>query len=292
MSDNRQPITESQVYPVYYPQDEISLVEIFAVLRQRYRLIISIVVLAVIAAAVYVANIPPVYESRAVFRVGLIGGMADVSGDKLIELPSILIKRLVEDYRVEDGQNRPKLPRLGSVSLDKSSADVIELMSQAHSADDAQQFLATVLDKLLAKHRTMYEQAAQMLGGRLDYLQGVKTTIDNALVGINHQIGELTKQDTSAAALFILEKSRLIEQSLEAEFRITELAIAQDLKSYPSSLLRTATFSDNKVSPKRKLILTLTLILALISAVILAFIIEFIAANSKNDGGERVLEKP
>ncbi|NOX28159.1 MAG: hypothetical protein GXP21_08275 [Gammaproteobacteria bacterium] len=292
MRDDRQSITESQVYPVYYPQDEISLIEIFAVLRRRYLLIISIVVLAVIAAAVYVANIPSVYESRAVFRVGLIGGMADVPGDKLIETPLILIKRLVEDYRVEDSQNRPKLPRLDSVSLDKSSADVVELVSQAHSADDAQQFLATVLDKLLAEHRSMYEQTAQVLGGRLDYLRGVKTTIDNALVDIDHQMGELIKQDTSAAALFTLEKSRLLEQSLEAEGRIAELTIAQDLKSYPSSLLRAATFSDNKVSPKRKLILTLTLILSLILAIILAFIVEFIAANSKNDEGERVLEKP
>jgi hypothetical protein len=290
--DDRQSITEPQVYPVHYSQDEISLIEIFAVLRRRYLLIVSVVVLAVIAAVIFVANISPVYESRAVFRVGLIGGMTDVSSDRLIESPSILIRRLVEDYGVRDSQNRPGLPRLESISLDKSNSDIIELVSKAHSADDAQQFLAIVLDKLLIEHRVLHDEVAQVLGGRLDYLRGVKTTIDKALVDIDHQIDELTKQDISAAALFALEKSRLVEQSLEAEGRITELAIAQDLKSYPSSLLRAATFSDNKVSPKRKLILTLSLILSLILAVILAFIVEFIAANSKNDEGERVLEKP
>ena len=205
-----------------------------------------------------------------------------MSDDKPIEPSAILIKQLEEDYGIDDGQERPKLPRLESVSIDKSSEELIELIAQAHSPEEAQLFLKGVSDKLLAEHQKRYDHAKQMLSGQLHYLRGVKATIDQALADIDSQIGRLVPKDTSAAALFALEKSRLVEQSLEAGSRITEIEIAQDLKSYPSSLLRTATYSERKVAPKRALILVLTLILGLIVAIILAFIVEFIAANGKS----------
>lgn len=285
MRDDHQSINEPVPYPAFYPQDEISLSEIFAVLQRRYLLIVLVVTFAMIAAAVYVTNQQPVYESSAVLRVGLIGGMQNVSSDKPIESSVILIKQLKEDYGIDNGQGRPDLPRLESVSVDKSSDELIELIAQAHSPDEAQIFLKEVSEKLLAKHQKRYDYAKEMLGGQLHYLHGVKTTIDRALADIDSQIGRLAPQDTSAAALFTLEKSRLVEQSLEAGGKITEIEIAQDLKSYPSSLLRTATYRDRKVAPKRALILALTLILALIFAIMLAFIVEFISSNSKSGGG-------
>ena len=291
MRNDRQPINEQAAYPVFYPQDEISLVEIFAVLRRRYLLIVLVVIFAMIAAAVYVANAQSVYESRAVFRIGVIGGMQKMSDDKPIEPSAILIKRLKEEYGVDDAQERPDLPRLESVAVDKSSTEIVELVAQAHSADEAQTFLKNVSDKLLAEHQKRYGHARKVLDGQLDYLRGVKATLDQALADIDEQIEGLTQQDTSAVVLFALEKSRLVEQSLEAGGRITEIKIAQELESSPSSLLRTATYSERVVSPKRPLILILTLILALIMGVIFAFIVEFISSNNRNDENESAKAK-
>ena len=292
MQDDRQSITQAAAYPVYYPQDEISLSEIFAVLKRRYRMIVLIVVLAAIAAGFYVATAQSIYESRAVLRIGVIGGMENVSrdkpisGDKPIEEPTILVKRLIEDYGIEDAQNRPKLPRLESVSVDKGSNELIEIVAQAYSPDEAQVFLSNVVETLLAEHEKLYANARQLLGGQLEYLQGVKVTVDQALTDIDAQVKGLTQQDTSAAALFALEKSRLVEQSLEVEGRISELKITQELKSHPSSLLRSATYSDGAVAPKRGLILTLATILALFAAIVFAFIIEFLKPNDSDKDSE------
>ncbi|MBN4073782.1 hypothetical protein JYU18_00815 [bacterium AH-315-E07] len=284
MREDRQSINEPVPYPAFYPQDEISLSEIFAVLRRRYLLIVLVIMFAMIAAAVYVINQQSVYESRAVLRVGLIGGMHNVSVDKSIEPSAILIKQMKEDYGIDDAQERPKLPRLESVSVDKSSDELIGLVTQAHSPDEAQIFLKEVSEKLLAKHQKRYDHAKQVLGGQLVYLRDVKATVDRALADIDRQAELLAQHDTSAAALFTLEKSRLAEQSLEAGGKISEVEIAQDLKSYPSSLLRAATYSETVVSPKRTLTLVLTCIMAFIVAIILAFIVEFISVNSRNGG--------
>lgn len=288
MRDDRQPINEPPIYPGFYPQDEISLVEIFAVLRRRYLLIALIVVFSFIAAAIYLANTQPVYESRALLRVGLIGAIEDVSGGQQIESTPILITRLTEDYGINDAQERPDFPRMESVSLDKSSPDLVELIAQAHSPEQAYDFLQGVTNKLLDEHSQRYDEVKQLLSGKLNYLLRVKRSINQALISLDHQITELTKSDASAAVLlFALEKSRLIEQSLDAEGRITELEIAQDLKLYSSSLLRAPTDARNKVSPKRKLILMMTLVLSLIMGIILAFFIEFVSSNNsdKEDGG-------
>ncbi len=291
MRDDHQSINQQEAYPVFYPQDEISLVEIFSILRRRYLLIVFIVVLAVIAAAVYVANAQSIYESRAVFRVGSIGGTQNVSGDAPIEPPAILVKRLKEDYGVGDARERHDLPRLESVSVDKNSTELIELLARAHSADEAQDFLEKVSDKLLLEHRQLYDRAKQALGGRLDYLRNAKMAIDQALADIDANVEGLVQRDISAAVLFALEKTRLLEQSLEVEGRIAELKIVQEIKSYPSSLIRTATYSERTVAPKRPLILILTFILALIMGVILAFIVEFISLNNKNDDNKNIQAK-
>jgi len=281
--DDSQTIRQQTEHPFFYPQDEISLSEIIAVLRRRYLLIMCIVVLAMIAVVAYVVNTPSVYESRTVLRLGLVGGMQGISDDKPIEASAILIKRLQEDYGIEDDKERPDLPRLESVSADKSSAELIEITARAYSPDDAQNFLRGVTDVLLLEHRQLYDRARQVLGGQLDYLRSIEARIDQALTEIDAQIKQLAQRDTSTAALFTLEKSRLVEQLLEAQGRVSEIEVAQDLKSYPSSLLRIATYSESVVSPKRLLILMLTFILALIMGVVLAFMVEFASLNSQND---------
>jgi len=280
--DDSQTIRQQTEHPFFYPQDEISLSEIIAVLRRRYLLIVCVVVLAMIIAVAYLANTPSVYESRTVLRLGLISGMQGIADDKPIEPPAILIKRLQEDYGIEDGKERPDLPRLESVSADKSSVELIEITARAYSPDDAQNFLRGVTDVLLLEHRQLYDRARQVLGGQLDYLRSVEITIDRALAEIDVRIKQLTQRNTPAAALFALEKSRLVEQSLNGQRRISEIEVAQELKSHLSSLLRVATYSESVVSPKRLLILMLTFILALIMGVVLAFMVEFISLDSQN----------
>ncbi|MBL4852019.1 MAG: hypothetical protein JKY90_07040 [Gammaproteobacteria bacterium] len=284
--DDSQTIRQQTEHPFFYPQDEISLSEVIAVLRRRYLLIVCIVVLAMIIAVAYIAITPSVYESRTVLRLGLVGGMQDISDGKPIEASTILVRRLQEDYGIEDDKERPGFPRLDSVSADKSSAELIEITARAYSPGDAQNFLSGVTDTLLFEHQQLYDRARQVWGGQLGYLRSVEATINKALVDINIQMKQLTQRDTSTAALFSLEKTRLVEQSLEVQGRISQIEVTQEMKSYPSSLLRTATYSENIVSPKRLLILMLAFILALIVGIVLAFMVEFASSNSRNDEGK------
>lgn len=274
-----QSAVEPAVYSRYYAEDEISLYEMFAVLRRRLVMMLAIAVAGLLLAAVYLFASEPVYESRAVIQVGLVGGMQDISDDLAIEAGPLLVKRLEERYQVDDPNGRLPLPRIERVRRDKNNGDVLEIVARAHSAQAAQGFLQGVVDTLLAEHDVLFTAARQLVDERLIHLREVKATIDNALVELDQRIQALAQNDTSTAALLALEKSRLIEQSLITENRLTGLDMMQQLKLQPSRSLRAPTLPETPTWPKPILIMSLAFVASLFAATVLAFFAEFLANN-------------
>lgn len=279
MADENKNSGQPPTYQAYYPQDEISFNEVLAVFQRRWLIVVGVTLLLFFASLAYVLTKQSVYESRSVIRVGVIGGIPDVSGDQPIEPAPGLIKRLVENYRVNDA-TRPELPRLDSIVNDKTDVNTIEIIAHAHSPEEAQSFLTDVTNSVLLEHHQVFDRATTLFSDQTDFLRGVKSTIDLALAEIDEQVERLTAEDTSAAALFALEKSRLLEHSLVAEGRIAAAEIAHELRSYPSSVLREPTLSSYAISPRRLLISTLSLVLGLGLGFAIALFLEFFFSKS------------
>ncbi len=279
MADESPNIGQPPTYQAYFPQDEISLIEVLSVLRRRWLTVISVMLLSFFASLVYVLTKQSVYESRSVVRIGVIGGIPEVSGDQPIERSSWLIKRLTESYKVEDA-SRPELPRLDSIVNDKTDVNTIELIARAHSPEEAQSFLTDITNTVLLEHHKVFDRATLLFSDQTDFLRGVKSTVDSALAEIDRQVEQLAAEDTSAAALFALEKSRLLEHSLEAEGRIAAAEIAQELRSYPSSLLREPTHRPYAIAPKRRMLVAMALMLGLGLGIAIALFKEYIFSKS------------
>ena len=102
MSDTEAPVrsrTEPEPSgraPAYYPDDEISLIDLWNVLVRRRWLIAGVTLLCLLVAGLYTTLVTPVYESRSVLLVGKVASIGPV------EDPNEMTLRLREAYRVDD----------------------------------------------------------------------------------------------------------------------------------------------------------------------------------------------
>lgn len=253
--------------------DEINLIDLWRVLGRRKALVLVMPVLSLLVAAIYLLIAPAVFESRAVIQVGQVGQVGQV------EAAAVLVQRLKEQYRVDDKDPTPEIPRVTEISLDKKGpGNVVTLLAQDHSAEGAQKLLAQAVQALLAEHAKLYNQAMNIWRQRLQFLAKQIQTLNGHIEKLNARIDAMRKQDAAQAAILAIERGKLLTEALGLEAGYTALQLAMsDIQSQPTKLLRESTLPDRQTKPKPKLVLVLALVLGFMLGIIAAFIAEFLA---------------
>lgn len=264
-----------------YQTDEISLSEIWSILLKRKLLIFIIFGGCLILTGIYLLLAKPVYESRAVIRVGQVGqeGSAGSLQNSIpLQDPDILVQKLKEEYRVDDdSEGARRLPLLSEVINDgKTEEKIITLTARGSSAAQAREFLTGVTDKLLEQHKQLYDQAIGLQQARLNSLKAQLQQLNETIIQYDRRIN--AGSNSALAAILTLEKAKLAEQRPELERQISELALAMSpLYSRPSYVLRQPTLPVKPVQPKKSLYLALAMVLGLMLGVFAAFFAEFLA---------------
>jgi capsular polysaccharide biosynthesis protein len=274
----RQPSPRAREPGYYYPEDEISLVDLWNVLMRRKLLILALTILCVMAATLYSLVTTPIYESQAVVLVG----KTPATGP--LENPDELIQRLRQAYRVgDDTEGAREMPYVEAISLNKREADhVVTITARAETPQQASQFLQTVIDKLMEEHRVHFEQAAALIKSHLLSLTSQTEAFQSQIALIQAEMDQVREVNPVQASVLAVESGKLMAQLPALEQRRNQLQLdLLDSRSYASQLLRSPTVAAKPVQPRPKLNIAIALVLGVMLGVFGAFFAEFLHAARK-----------
>lgn len=245
--------------------DEISLFDLWDILVRHRWLILSVWALIVLAAVGYLLIAQPVFESRAVLRMGRAGG-------EFVTSPPALVLELKERFRVgEEGRKRPYLK-----SVKQEGDDAVVLVAEAYSAAEAKNFLQQNLQELLSQQERRYSAVR-------DLQEAALATVNAQIAALHEQVQKLSETaaeaglDEAVRALVVLQRST-IQADLPAlqEQRLRLQQNLSQLRSYPNQMVREPTLAERASSPRKALTLALALVLGGMLGVMAAFFAEFL----------------
>ena len=262
----------------YYQDQEIDLVDLWLVLYRRRTLFLGIVAVAIAIAIALIVLMPPVYESRAVVQIGHVGGIGKEGGVTSVEPPGVLIERLNEEYRVNDvSEGKREFPLIANVALNKGQQDIVTITARAHSVEDAQRYLATVVGKVQREHAQWLQEAVNQQHTRLDLL-GERMKLSNQhMQALNESIAKLKVSNPLQAAVLLQEKSKFLQElpSMEQEQALLTLSLSR-LQTLSTRFLREPTSPTSPERPRPVLYLSLALIIGIMLGTMAVFIAEFV----------------
>ena len=262
----------------YYQDQEIDLVDLWLVLRRRRAVFFGIVLAALATAIALIIFMPPVYESRAVLQIGQVGGVGKEGGAMLVEPPGVLVERLNEEYRVNDkSEGKREFPLIASVTLNKGQQDIVTITARAHSINDAQRYLTTVIGKVQREHEQWLQEAVKQQHTRLDVLGDRMTLSHQHMQALNESIARLKVSDPLQAAVLLQEKSKFLQElpSMEQEQALLNLSLSR-LQTVPTRFLREPTTPISPERPRPVLYLSLALIIGVMFGAMAVFTTEFV----------------
>ncbi|MDD2748530.1 Wzz/FepE/Etk N-terminal domain-containing protein [Acidithiobacillus sp.] len=265
---------EDKTNPAYayhsVPDDEISLRELWEIIVKRKWVVFVSTVVCLGLAVVYLLLTPTVYESNAVIQIGQVAGQPLDSGTQLAS-------RLMNQYTpVNTVQAKKQLPRLHSVTPDKTEASILTLEAYGKSPQDAQQYLTQIIQKFLKDNQQRYQQIVATRQAQLKQLQTQYQDMRKTLI---------SSPDVHAAhsdpLVLYMEQTQhndaLIQ--LQSAMAKAENALAANNTS-PSLQTLSPRYDPNPVSPKKTLILVLAILGGLILGGFLALLQNALRKNS------------
>lgn len=245
--------------------DEISLLELWDALVRQWKWVLGIWLLVLALAGMWLALAEPVYESRAVLRIGQVAG-------KPLQPLNVLVLALREQYQLED-RDRPR-PRLLQVKEEGSEALV--LTGEAHSAKQARALLTEVLEQVMARQQQRYQQ-------QTNQKQQVLAVLQQDIEQRMEQGQRLTQAATSAdleesiKALLVLQASAQQADVATLHERLAQLEDELSPRNtYPAEILREPTLAERPSSPKTALVLALATMLGGMAGVMTGLMVEFV----------------
>ncbi len=269
------PVSSARETQDFHQEDEVSLIDLWRVITKRKRFVFITVAVVFSLVGMWLLIAKPVYESRAVLGLGQVGS---------IESPQLVVQRLKEEYRVkDDSEGERPLPLLSAVKImDKTLANGIELVVQAHSAEEARQFLDSIIGTMMQRHKRLFDLGRIEQQNQLASLERHRQAIERGLGTIRERITALSRGDASLAGLLTLEQDRLIQQLPQVEQQIAVVRLAMsELQSSPTFMLRQPTLPVEPVKPKPALYMVLAGMVGLMLGIFGAFFAEFIGKMRK-----------
>ena len=195
-----------------------------------------------------------------------------------VEPPGVLVERLNEEYRVHDkSEGKREFPLIASVTLNKGQQNIVTITARAHSVEDAQRYLATVVGKVQREHEQGLQEAVTQQHTRLDVLGDRMTLSHQHMQALNESIARLKVSDPLQAAVLLQEKSKFLQElpSMEQEQALLNLSLSR-LQTVPTRFLREPTTPISPEQPRPVLYLSLALIIGVMLGAMAVFIAEFI----------------
>lgn len=272
--------------------DEISLFDLWDILVRRRWWVLGVWALTLLVAASYLVVTQPVFESRTVIRIGRVADglvtpepMQQSDGGRRVARGGALPLTLELKERYQVGEPGRELPYLKSVK--QEGDDVLVLVAEAHTAAEAQQFLQSSIQELLAEQQDRYESGRELQETSLAGIEAQIQTVEQQIARLDEMVNS-ANVDNAVKAFAILQRGSLQtelpalhEQRLRLQYDLSEL------KTYPTRVVREPTLATTASAPRKGLILALALALGGMLGCMAAFFSEFVK-QARNRGRQLV----
>ncbi|KAF0281726.1 Wzz/FepE/Etk N-terminal domain-containing protein [Spiribacter roseus] len=290
--------TQETDFPIagpYPADDEISLYDLWEVLRRRRLTILVVFLLVVIGSVGYGLTKESVYSVESFIEIGRVPetdgeiGLLENPSTAVSRLTNVLIPTAREDYL---GENEG-LPAIES-SVSDEAGGLIRLSAEVpeRQAEVMQRFMVRVADDLARHYASERQKTLRQIDDRIASLdrrlQEMSSTVSSSESVLRNAPAGMASsgQDTDSGSMAIAEMLRdVLAASLledrQADYwalddRLAALKSAR-ARAVSTSIEREATISERPVGTGTSLILALGAILGLMLGVFAAFIREFLA---------------
>jgi|GEM_PF-3050580 len=289
----------------YYPDDEISLYELWDILQRRRMIAIVTAAVVVLAATVFALGREPVYEMEAIIEIGqvparLAQNESNAARDmELLTAPKTAVTRIDEvitpKLRESDSFRGAGFPEVTSAIAD-GEGGLLRLSAEVVDAEKAptRAFMDAVIAELMQVHDTEWQLRLETLEARIQRLQQRQARLDERYSQtssiLDHDRDEGVAEGASDGTIRLQEVIvSLMAREMENLFDIDDrLMVLNGLRAMagPTQVQRPPTVSDEPVSSGPEQIIAIGAVLGLMLGVFAAFFAEFLVNARAQRGSD------
>ncbi|MFA5351606.1 MAG: Wzz/FepE/Etk N-terminal domain-containing protein [Candidatus Omnitrophota bacterium] len=269
----------------YISEDEIDLRQYLKIIIKRKKLILTIFLVSVFAAAIISLLIPKTYEITSIVQLGSIDGLLIKNEEaKAIMTNQNLLLSIISDLKLKASvEGLQKAIKISDIS----GTDLLKIKIAYSDVDAAQKIIEAITSPLFVQGQALYQERSVIINERLNELN---MEIKNAEEDINRTqnliSGALGSSNVSQADISL--RVILLQNTLpNYESNLTALRSQRNgLKLLLSDAKSFKVFDkpirlENPISPKKPQIVMTTGILSLILGIFLVFSLEFFQEDRK-----------
>ena len=269
--------------------DEISLVDLWLVVRRNYWWLLAGLLIGTAAAIAYTTLATPVYESRASIQIGNVPGPG-LNATVLIEDPNALSVELIDEYGPKIVSGTARTPYLAKKEV-KVRNNILDLAAVGHRPEELIDFLKRIVAKILQRHQQSYVNAIEPLRERIAAIDRQAGILTTQMKELGDLIARLKESSPVQASLVAIERGHLYANldQLERD-RVVLQQLTATTYAGPTKVIAQPELAETPVSPKKLVAIVVGIVLGLVLGLLAVFFKEFFASvrrvsASDNSGG-------
>lgn len=233
----------------------------------------------------------PTWEVSVVLQVGQVGQIGLVSqtglvsqAPKLVEPIPNVISRMIQpsfahsmleqsSFKTEDIKTLENIYKSSIKVLKVKDADLIEFKVRGYSAQMAQLLATETINYLQNLHGEMMEAGITRIASQIQATNEDLLTVKAEVQFLKEQLQSnrnWNSYNATLAATVLQDKSTQLRALTQSKFLLTE-QLSPSI-TFPTKIIGELTVSDDPVSPKKLLTITLAVLLGLIGGILAAFL--------------------
>ena len=262
--------------------DEISLVDLLGILVKRKKWVLLSWLVIVVLSIGYLLNAKPLYESRAVIKIGhypvltlsnspeqrTILNNNSLFEYKNIEQPYIVAERLEGMFFDTKPSWTKKLP------------DLVTITTRGYDTREILQNITKAVEFVLEEHRGKYDKINSDLITQRHFLNESIIEINKKLVQLEKVFQSKNQKDSYTSTIILMKQSELFKQKILAENALSEL-VKSEMMLEPTIVIKQPFKAALPIKPNTKIVIIIAVVFGLFAGVLLAFIVEFLSNMRK-----------
>ena len=271
MTDPRLPRTSTHINLLN--NDEISLVDIFRLLKEGREVILGFVLISLIISGGRWLLLPSLYQSNAVIEIGKVANSPIVDTDGLVG-------EIIHKYGLqEDNLNQKNY--ITSVNLD-SHPLFLTISSTGSSAIRAKSFLETVISKIMLRQKKLYSQEIAI---RQAFLMALDSQI-RVDKQISSKMIDVSKRDGNSinAILVFREQANILAEIPSLLEKQTNLTLElSKFETWPTRVLEKPTLPSKPTKPNIIRYIALGGSFGVVIGIFAVFVLNIFSSKSANE---------
>ena len=263
-----------------FVEDEVSLFDLWGMLRGGWRLVFGSVVLGVLGAVAAIAFIAPQFEAVALLQTGTVSG-------SMIEEPTTALERLrspsfLREIAVEVGDSAwvdqidaGVQGRTLVAKIQKATPSMIEVRVVTGSPDSSKKIAELSTARLIRRQTELASRVVAKVEFDISVLKEKLGKSESDLTALSKAIDPTNVKNDTFSQLSLLTSLRMQRESDSFALRQSIYALENSLLSpltQPARVLEDIFVSNKPVFPKKGVLLAMGLVAGLLVGVMLVFV--------------------